>query len=226
MIAGDEHTGTGPRIQHMSETQSHWEKIYATRDPSAVSWYQPHLNISLQLIGRAGILPTDGIIDVGGGSSTLVDDLLDRGFRNLSVLDISSRAIVISRRRLGPRADLVHWIRDDALNAPLPVGDYRLWHDRAVFHFLTHPTSRRAYIEQVRRALMPGGFALIATFSLEGPTTCSGLQVCRYSAETLAGEFGNDFRIVESRPEDHMTPSSIKQAFVYCLLAFEEKRSR
>ena len=207
----------------MGEARKHWEKVYTSKKPSEVSWYQPHLDISLELIARSGTTQNDHIIDVGGGASTLIDDLLNRGFRNLSVLDISPRAIDVTRRRLGNRCVLVEWIEESVLRAPLHKGAYRLWHDRAVFHFLTEPEDRQKYIQQLRHALSPGGAAVISTFSPEGPLRCSGLDVCRYSAQTLREELGTGFRLVESRPENHLTPSGTTQAFLYCLFRYEKE---
>jgi SAM-dependent methyltransferase len=205
----------------VSDTKPHWDKVYASKQPTEVSWYQPHLRVSFDLIERSGVTQVDHIIDVGGGASTLVDDLLDRDFNNLTVLDISSNAIEVSRSRLGNRAALVHWITDDVLLAPLEKGKYRLWHDRAVLHFLTNADDRRTYVGQVRHAVLPGGFVVISTFSLDGPSKCSGLETCRYSPETLLAEFGPGFRLLESHSELHRTPSGAVQAFLYCLLLFE-----
>ncbi len=207
----------------MSDPRSHWDKVYTSKEPSEVSWYQSRLRLSCELIKRSGVTQQDHIIDVGGGTSTLVDDLLDLGFRNITVLDISSQAIDISKKRLDDRAIHVNWIVDDITHAALHKGQYRLWHDRAVFHFLTNPEDRRAYIRQVRHTLMQGGFVVLSTFSLNGPAKCSGLQVCRYSAESLLAEFGAGFRLVESRSENHLTPSKVAQSFVYCLLTLEEQ---
>ena len=205
----------------MIEPRSHWEKIYTSKQPSEVSWYQPHLRLSLELFERAGVGQQDHIIDVGGGASTLVDDLLNRGYRNITVLDVSAQAIQISKRRLGREASAVEWIVDDVTHVTLPNGRYRLWHDRAVFHFLTKLEDRRAYIRQIHHALSPGGVVIISTFSVDGPRKCSGLEVCRYSAETLLAEFGDDFRLVASHSENHLTPSNVTQAFVYCLFSRE-----
>jgi 2-polyprenyl-3-methyl-5-hydroxy-6-metoxy-1,4-benzoquinol methylase len=204
------------------ERKSHWEKVYTSKDPSDVSWYQPHLRVSLDLIERAAVGRQDHIIDVGGGASTLVDDLLARGYRNITVLDVSAQAIDISKRRLGNMATQVEWIADDVTHATLPNSRYRLWHDRAVFHFLTNPDDRRAYIRQIHHALSPNGVVIISTFSVDGPRKCSGLEVCRYSAKTLLAEFGDDFRLVESHSENHLTPSNVTQAFIYCLFSREE----
>lgn len=205
----------------MSDPKTHWDSVYESNPPSNVSWYQPHLRVSFDLIVRSGITQADHIIDVGGGASTLVDDLLDRGFNNLTVLDISSKAIDISKARLGNRSARVNWIVDDVLHAPLEQGRYHLWHDRAVLHFMTNAESRRTYVGQVRHAVCPGGFVLISTFSLDGPSKCSGLDVFRYSPETLLAEFGPGFRLLESHSESHRTPSGVVQAFLYCSLSFE-----
>jgi 2-polyprenyl-3-methyl-5-hydroxy-6-metoxy-1,4-benzoquinol methylase len=209
------------RRNQVHDPKTHWDGVYDSKQPSEVSWYQPHLLVSFELIVRSGITQSDHIIDVGGGTSTLVDDLLDRGFRNLTVLDISSKAIDITRARLGTRSAHIHWIVDDVLHAPLEQGRYRIWHDRAVLHFLTNAEARRTYVEQVRHAVCPGGFVAISTFSLDGPSKCSGLEVCRYSRETLLAEFGPRFRLIESRSESHRTPTGTAQAFLYCLLSFE-----
>jgi len=202
------------------DAKKHWDEVYATKQPSGVSWYQPHLERSLALIGRAGIGFNDHLIDVGGGASTLVDDLIDRGFRHITVLDISARALDASRKRLGNRAGEAVWIAGDVLTAQLPPNGYRLWHDRAVFHFLTRPGERAAYTGQVRHALARGGFALIASFSPEGPRKCSGLEVCRYSPAGLLEVLGDGFHLVESATENHLTPARAVQAFQYSLLSY------
>lgn len=205
----------------MSDPKTHWDKVYASKQPSDVSWYQPHLRMSLDLIRRSGVTQGDPLIDVGGGASTLVDDLLDAGFHNLTVLDISSKAIDASKVRLGTRAALVRWVADDILHVPLDNGRYALWHDRAVLHFLTDAEDRRAYVGQVRYAVRPGGIVVISTFALDGPPRCSGLEVRRYSPEALLAEFGPGFRLIESNVEDHRTPSGAAQAFLCCSLSFE-----
>ncbi|HKW40965.1 MAG TPA: class I SAM-dependent methyltransferase [Gemmatimonadales bacterium] len=197
--------------------KSHWERIYRTKLPTQVSWYQPHVLRSLDLIRRVRPPPNGGIIDVGGGASTLIDDLLDGGYHDLTVLDLSATALAESRTRLGARAGSVRWIEADILNASLPQGRYSIWHDRAVFHFLTEPADRASYIVQVRRAVRPGGFVLVASFADDGPTRCSGLDVHRYSPETLHAEFGSPFRLIASEREEHITPAGVVQAFIYCL---------
>lgn len=205
----------------MTDAKTHWNNVYLSKQPSEVSWYQAHLHTSIELIERSGVTQTDHVIDVGGGASTLVDDLLDRGFKNLTVLDISSNAIDVSKTRLGSRGALVHWISDDILSVHLDEAKYRFWHDRAVLHFLTNLEDRRTYIGQVRHALLPGGFVIISAFSLDGPSRCSGLETFRYSRESLLAEFGPGFHLREVRSERHRTPAGAVQDFLYCLLSSE-----
>ena len=198
------------------DSKSHWENIYKTKASTQVSWYKEHLQISLQLIERTGIEKTAQIIDIGGGVSTLVDDLLERGFKHITVLDISSSAIDAARKRLGSRADEVTWIEADITKVALPHHYYDLWHDRAVFHFLTSAQERQKYLEAVKQSLKPRGHVIISTFALEGPPKCSGLDVVRYSPQNLHEEFGNEFELIESASEVHQTPSGTKQKFIYC----------
>ena len=199
------------------DRRSHWENIYRTKLATQVSWYQVHAKRSLDLIQRVSP-PADGaIIDVGGGASTLIDDLLDAGYHDLTVLDLSAAALAIARRRLGTRADTVRWVEADVLDASLPKTGYSVWHDRAAFHFLTAPADRARYVAQVRRAVRPGGFVLVATFADDGPTRCSGLEVARYTPEALHAEFGAPFQLMASEREEHVTPAGIRQAFIYCL---------
>ena len=198
------------------DAKNHWEKVYTTKAPEAVSWYRPHLERSLELIERASPARSTSIIDVGGGESTLVDDLLVRGYMNITVLDVSQTAIDMTRRRLGSSAEQVRWIVADVTEIELRVGAYDLWHDRAVFHFLTAPERRIAYVQQVLRAVKPGGHVIVSTFGPEGPTKCSGLEVVRYDADSLHSEFGAHFNLVESSKEQHDTPSGTAQQFLYC----------
>jgi SAM-dependent methyltransferase len=199
------------------DRKSHWEHIYRTKLPTEVSWYQPHVVRSLDLIRRASPPPNGAIIDVGGGASTLIDDLLDAGYQDLTVLELSATALAEARKRLGAEAGRVRWIEADILDASLPAGGYSVWHDRAAFHFLTAPADRARYIAQVRRAVRPGGLVLVATFADDGPTRCSGLEVRRYSPEALHAEFGAPFRPLASEYEQHVTPAGVRQAFLYCL---------
>jgi SAM-dependent methyltransferase len=199
------------------DLKSHWERIYRDKLPTQVSWYQPHALRSLDLIRRVSPPPDGAIIDVGAGASTLVDDLLDAGYHDPTVLDISATALAETRTRLGARAGNVRWIEADILDAHLPRTGYSVWHDRAVFHFLTAPADRARYVAHVRQAVRPGGFVLVATFADNGPTRCSGLEVNRYSPEALHTEFGAPFQLVASEREEHITPGGVRQAFIYCL---------
>ena len=199
------------------DARPHWENIYTTKAPDAVSWYRPHLETSLELIQRVAPARSTPIIDVGGDESTLVDDLLTRGYDNLTLLDVSSAAIQFTKERLRQRAVSVQWIVGDITTADLPANAYDVWHDRAVFHFLTTPDQRSAYVQQVGRSVRSGGHVLVSTFGPEGPTKCSGLDVLRYDAESLHAEFGARFQMLESLKELHGTPFGTTQQFLYCL---------
>ncbi len=199
----------------MVDRISHWEGVYATRGAHELSWYQIRPDVSLGLIARLGLRANDPIIDVGGGASSLVDHLLDKGFANVSVLDISTAALDAVKARLGARAASVCWLTGD-ITREKPTGPYRLWHDRAVFHFLTEPGDRRTYVATLANALPSGSHAIIATFAEDGPERCSNLPVCRYSPEQLANELGADFTLVESLREMHVTPAQGEQKFIYC----------
>lgn len=196
--------------------KTHWEHIYETKAPTQVSWYQEHAQFSLQFIQKTGIRKTDHLLDVGGGASTLVDDLLAEGFQHISILDVSATALQLARQRLGARAAEVNWIEADITQAELPEQTYDLWHDRAVFHFLTQPADRQRYIDNVRRAVRVGGHIIVATFAPDGPERCSGLEVVRYSSESLHREFGRGFDLVNSTNETHHTPFGTDQKFIYC----------
>jgi SAM-dependent methyltransferase len=200
----------------MVEPRQHWESVYQTKRPTEVSWYRPHLEASLQLIEDAAASRDAHIIDVGAGESTLVDDLLARGYRNLSALDLSATALDVSKGRLGADASRVNWLCGDACTFPFPPQQYDLWHDRAVFHFLTDSADRAAYVRQVVRAVKPGGHVIVATFGPEGPTKCSGLEVRRYGPEALQDEFGSNFHLEKHHTELHRTPMGSTQQFTYC----------
>jgi 2-polyprenyl-3-methyl-5-hydroxy-6-metoxy-1,4-benzoquinol methylase len=182
--------------------RTHWDKIYAEKSPDTVSWYRPHLETSLKLIERAAPARSAPIIDVGGGESTLVDDLLAHGYKNVTVLDVSQTAIDASKRRI-ETSERVEWIVADITKAELPPNAYDVWHDRAVFHFLTAIDERTAYVRQVARAVKPRGHVIVSTFGPEGPTKCSGLDVVRYDAESLHKEFGVHFRLLDHSEELH-----------------------
>lgn len=203
------------------DAKAHWEKVYNTKAPNQVSWYRPHLETSLALIERAAETHSSSIIDVGGGESTLVDDLLERGFQNITVLDISQVAIAATKKRLGQAAERVHWLAADITQVELEPQAYDVWHDRAVFHFLTTPQERVAYIRQVARSVKHRGYVIVSTFGPEGPTKCSGLDVARYDRDSLHNEFGTSFRLVESSTELHETPFGTKQQFLYCYCRVE-----
>jgi SAM-dependent methyltransferase len=203
------------------DRKAHWENVYGTKAPDAVSWYRPHLETSLALIERAAVEHSAAIIDVGGGASTLVDDLLARGYKYLTVLDISQAALDMARKRLGPAGEGVHWLAGDVTEVALPAQAYDVWHDRAVFHFLTAPEQRAAYVRQVLRAMKRGGHVIVSTFGPEGPVKCSGLDVMRYDAEALHAEFGARFRLVESSKEIHQTPFGTTQQFLSCYCRVE-----
>jgi len=195
----------------------HWQGIYSTKNASEVSWYRPHLERSLALIDACRLPPEARIVDVGGGASTLVDDLLVRGFSSLAVVDLAGAALEVSRRRLGPRGDGVDWVTGDATRPLLPPASVDLWHDRAVFHFLTDEGLRAAYVEQMLRGIKPGGHALLSTFSPQGPERCSGLPIVRYDAASLAAALGPQFSPVAAFVDDHQTPRGGHQSFLTCL---------
>jgi SAM-dependent methyltransferase len=206
----------------MEERKAHWEGIYEKKAPDEISWYQADPEISLRLIDAV----TDGdvsrrVLDVGGGASLLTDRLLDLGYGSLGVLDVASSALRRVRERLGNRREGVEWFESDVTNFTSPH-PWDVWHDRAVFHFLTDPDDRRMYVESLTAALEPGGHAIIATFSPDGPPKCSGLDVVRYSPEALAEELGGGFRLIESVAEMHTTPSGGRHAFVYGVFRLEE----
>jgi 2-polyprenyl-3-methyl-5-hydroxy-6-metoxy-1,4-benzoquinol methylase len=195
---------------------SHWEHVYQANPSDAVSWYRPHLDTSLALIQRAAPDPASAIIDVGGGASTLVDDLLQRGYRNVTVLDISQQAIEIAQKRLGSAGANVHWLVGDVAHANLPRGVCDVWHDRALFHFLTEPSQRAAYVTQLTSTLKSGGHAIISTFGPQGPQKCSGLDVSRYDFNSLQRELGDRFQLKQGLIEEHNTSAGAVQQFLYC----------
>lgn len=199
------------------DAKAHWEKVYRDKGPDQVSWFQAEARLSQALIAQAAPDRHASILDVGAGASTLVDGLLELGYRRLTVLDLSAAALELTRRRLGAGAAHVTLLEADVLTAALAPAAFDVWHDRAVFHFLTDAAARSRYIAQVRHAVRPGGHVLVATFADDGPLRCSGLDVARYSADALHGVFGADFQLVTSTREDHVTPSGGHQAFVYCL---------
>jgi ubiquinone/menaquinone biosynthesis C-methylase UbiE len=199
------------------QSRQHWEQVYTTKSENSVSWFQEHARQSVQLILNTGVSKTASIIDVGGGASTLVDDLLIAGYQHIAVLDLSEAALSASRTRLGERASGVNWIAGDITQLALPRHAFDVWHDRAVFHFLTTRKEREAYVEAVLRAVKPGGHVIVATFAEDGPEKCSGLPVMRYSADGLHAEFGAPFTLLQQEREEHHTPFGTVQKFIYCL---------
>lgn len=199
------------------DPKKHWDAVYQTKRADEVSWYRPHLDVSLELITRTVPDRAARIVDVGGGEATLVDDLVAAGYRRVDVLDLSSTALAVARDRLGDRAIQVGWLCGDVTTYPFEPTGYDLWHDRAVFHFLTDLADRRAYVEQVLRAVKPGGHVIVATFGPEGPQQCSGLDVVRYDADSLHDQFGARFTLVDHQTEAHTTPAGRQQQFVYCM---------
>jgi SAM-dependent methyltransferase len=196
------------------DRRKHWEAVYERKQPHEVSWHQTRPNLSLQLIAASGITPEARILDVGGGTSTLIDNLLEVGYTRLGVLDVAEAALGQARDRLGGAARRVEWFTADVTTFVSPH-QWDLWHDRAVFHFLIDPADRRAYRETMLRSLAPGGHLIVATFGPDGPTRCSGLDVVRYDADMLSREFGPTIRLVETQLEQHETPSGAAQQFLY-----------
>ena len=197
--------------------KDHWEAVYTTtKDEADVSWFQDSPVPSLELIEQTRPSKDAAIIDVGGGASRLADGLLERGFRRVTVLDISAAALDLAALRLGRRASEVQWSVDD-VTAWEPAQRFDIWHDRAAFHFLVEAADRAAYIARLKQALVPGGYAIIGSFAADGPETCSGLPVHRYDAAGLARELGEDFALVDSRPHDHATPWNAQQRFQFSM---------
>ena len=194
----------------------HWQTLYRTKAPTQLSWYQPHLTTSLRLLAMTGVGLEGQTIDVGGGASTFVDDCLERGFKDMTVLDLSSEALKVAKERLGKQAGNVTWIEGDVTQDTLPSSAYDVWHDRAVFHFLADPQARQRYVTAMHRAVKPGGHVIIAAFGPHGPPRCSGLDVVRYAPETLQAEFGQGMFLTDSLSEDHRTPFGTIQEFIYC----------
>ena len=199
----------------MNESRrAHWQDVYGSKDPTEVSWYQPVPERSLKLIRETGVAKSDPVLDVGGGASTLVDHLLQEGYSDISVLDIAGNALDRSRARLGKSAEAVDWIEAD-VTIFSPPRQYALWHDRAVFHFLTDSSDRDNYIDVVTRAVESNGYIVLATFGPEGPERCSGLDIRRYSVQRLQDLFGDRFRLGGDYLEDHVTPAGATQQFLY-----------
>jgi 2-polyprenyl-3-methyl-5-hydroxy-6-metoxy-1,4-benzoquinol methylase len=201
----------------MIDRKSHWENIYKNKNSIEMSWYQEEPTLSLQLIRKIQLTHDAPIIDVGGGSSLLVDHLCKEGYTNISVLDVSAKALATARDRLGDDASKVEWQQQDVTRFT-PPHRFSLWHDRAVFHFLTDKSDRENYLKVLNNALEADGHIIIATFAIGGPTKCSGLDIVQYDADKLMAELGTGFELVENRAEVHITPTNAEQKFTYFLL--------
>lgn len=195
-------------------SRDHWQEIYSSRNDEELSWFEPAPSISLDLLLAPSVMPEMPVLDVGGGSSRLVDTLLDRGFKDITVLDIAEASLEKSKRRLANRADQVHWIAADIATWE-PDRKYAAWHDRAMFHFLTTRRQRWDYRTTMENAVQSGGLVVIGTFSTLGPEKCSGLPVQRYSALTLSEELGDRFRWTATRKVEHLTPAGKMQHFQF-----------
>lgn len=202
----------------MDNRSQHWESIFRSKAIERTSWYRPHLDVSIELLQAAGLQRESRVIDIGAGASTLMDDLLALGLRNLLAVDVSAAALQISQRRLGAQARVVQWIVGDVTTLELPASSIDLWHDRAALHFLRTQHELHAYVDLASRAVAAGGFAVVATFAPDGPAECSGLPVVRRDAESIAGLFSSAFRLVQGRRETHTTPGGVQQPFAYALL--------
>jgi uncharacterized UPF0146 family protein len=196
----------------------HWESIYRSKQPNEVSWFKPHLQVSLELLAQAGLSARSRVIDVGAGASTLVDDLVALGVTDLTALDVSSAALAAVRERLGSKAQGVRWIVGDITTVELPASSIDLWHDRAALHFLIEPEAVRTYVGIALQTIVPGGHAVIGGFAADGPERCSGLPVVRRNPEQIAELFGSRAVMVDARHEVHLTPSGVMQRFAYALL--------
>lgn len=197
--------------------KNHWERVYTSNSTEKLGWYKPHLKVSLEWIEGLDLNKDFRIIDVGGGASSLVDDLLRLGYRSITVLDISKNALDLAKRRLQEKADQVTWLAMNICSADLPIQGYELWHDRAVFHFLTQEGDRKKYLDNLYLSVMPGGYLIMAVFAPEAPPKCSGLPVQRYNLDDLIQEIGEGFTLMRHQKELHVTPGGVEQMYLYCL---------
>ena len=198
----------------VTDRQTHWDRVYREKSPEAVSWYQSRPEMSLQLIRNAGVSADEPVIDVGGGAAGLVDCLIDQDHKRIAVLDVSARALEIARNRLGLKAGCVEWFVEDVTRFQ-PPHTFSVWHDRAVFHFLTDPADRLDYIRVMTESLIAGGHLIVATFAPDGPRRCSGLDVVRYDGVKLMRELGEGFSMIEQHSELHLTPGGATQNFAW-----------
>ena len=207
-------------LRIMENKDTHWESVYKTKSANSVSWYTPHLRTSIRLIQKVNLDKNKAVIDIGGGASTFLDDLLELGYNNLSVLDISSTAIGILKKRLKEKGSEINWHVGDITTHDFPKKEFDLWHDRAVFHFLTDKESRLKYIRLLKKSLKKNGTFIIGSFGPEGPLKCSGLEIKRYSALEMLEELGNNFELISSEINNHETPFETNQQFLYCRFKF------
>jgi len=219
-------TENGPMGNAGTDLRRHWDAMYETRGVAGVSWYEPEAATSLALIGWLSLPPSTPVIDIGGGASTLVDVLTRRGFCDLTVVDISERALQAARERLGHNAQSVQWVCANLLAGWRPTRRYGLWHDRAVFHFFVDDAGKDRYRQLLGSALADDGVAIVATFAADGPDHCSGLPVARYGPDELVAALGNDLVMLESRREEHMTPAGILQPFTWVAMRRATQQSR
>lgn len=196
------------------DLRDHWNRVYTTKSDEQVSWFEPLPAVSVQMLNAAGVTAESCVIDVGGGDSRLVDYLVSEGLECVAVLDVSGAALARAKARIGSRSDALMWIESDVA-AAWTLKPMDVWHDRAVFHFLTDAHARDRYREHLLEVLKPSGSAIISTFALDGPEKCSGLPVARYSPEALASELGSGLRLIESQPHTHTTPWGTTQSFQY-----------
>ena len=198
----------------MFDRKMHWGNVYQEKSPLDVSWYQKEPKLSLELIRCTHVASNDAIIDVGCGASVLVDHLCKECFTNLAVLDISENALASTKKRLGDSAKSIEWFVADITQFDAPH-KFSLWHDRAVFHFLTDHSDRKSYVKALKNSLRPEGHLIIATFAIGGPEKCSGLEIVQYDSEKMIAELGEDFELVEERNEVHITPANKEQKFIF-----------
>ena len=196
------------------DRKNHWAKVYNEKSPKSVSWYQDQPNLSLELILSTKVASDEAIIDVGGGASILVDNLIKGYFTNLAVLDISKKALSITKKRLGDSAKNIDWFESDITKFDSPK-QYALWHDRALFHFLTDTFDRKNYIKVLNNALKTEGHLIIATFDMGGPERCSGLKIVQYNSEKMIAELGDNFKLIKEKTEKHITPAKQTQNFKF-----------
>jgi ubiquinone/menaquinone biosynthesis C-methylase UbiE len=197
--------------------KKHWEEVYASKDEERLGWYRPRLETSLAWIEELGLDADAPIIDVGGGVSTMIGDLLDAGHQSITVVDISEAALSSAAEKLGAKGKKVNWLEGDITSLKMPISHYDLWHDRAAFHFLTEPWQQRLYRDNLLKTLKPGGYLIIGVFAPEAPARCSGLQVQRYEHRALHTVLGEEFELLRHQKELHVTPGSVEQMYLYCL---------